>query len=247
MITRKKPFFPFVSFSGTRPAMRKVSIRCNFTLSALLLSLSLVAGCRSIQKAPVERDPSKEIAASFGKLLDSKGFKSAFVGVFVKDTGNGRVLFSFNQEKSFMPASNMKLFTAALALDVLGPSFQARTRLFTQGKVQAGVLNSDLILQGGGDPSFGKEKPEEAFRGFSESLWRKGIRRVDGDIIVDDDFFEDEPGYEKSWQWYDLSRDYGAPFGAMTFSGNVLKITAYTRPEKPNRNSCSSRLNSEPP
>ncbi len=53
----------------------------------------------------------------------------------------------------FVPASAQKIFTAASALSVLGADYRFETRLFRQDEVKEGILQGDLYLKGGGDPS----------------------------------------------------------------------------------------------
>ena len=68
---------------------------------------------------------------------------------------SGQVVYSHNENRLFIPASNTKLFTAALALDRLGPDFRTRTSLYSRERPdRQGRLRGDLLLVGRGDPSF---------------------------------------------------------------------------------------------
>src|SRR6185436_8648818 len=79
-------------------------------------------------------------------LMGASPVARASVGIHVVDLKSGNALYSRNAERLYLPASNMKLFTAALALERLGPEYRLTTRLV---RAQSG----DLILSGGGDPS----------------------------------------------------------------------------------------------
>src|SRR5277367_1642302 len=80
-------------------------------------------------------------------LTESSGpLGRAFVGIHVIELKGGKTLYRRNEDRLFLPASNMKLFTAALALRRLGPDYRFVTRA-------AFEPSGDLVLQGSGDPS----------------------------------------------------------------------------------------------
>src|SRR5580765_557581 len=79
-------------------------------------------------------------------LMAASPVARASVGIQVVDLKTGAALYSRNAERLYLPASNMKLFTAALALERLGPDYRMTTRLVR-------APSGDLILVGGGDPS----------------------------------------------------------------------------------------------
>jgi D-alanyl-D-alanine carboxypeptidase/D-alanyl-D-alanine-endopeptidase (penicillin-binding protein 4) len=83
------------------------------------------------------------------------------------------------------PASVMKLVTTSAALDLLGPGHFWKTRVFTQGDVQGGVLRGNLLIQGGGDPKLVRERIEDLLR----AIQKQGVRRVEGDILLDNSVF----------------------------------------------------------
>jgi D-alanyl-D-alanine carboxypeptidase/D-alanyl-D-alanine-endopeptidase (penicillin-binding protein 4) len=87
------------------------------------------------------------------------------------------------------PASVMKLVTTSAALDLLGPDYLWKTRVFTQGSVQDGVLRGNLLIQGGGDPKLVRERIEDLLRAIRE----QGVRRVEGDILLDSSVFNLPP------------------------------------------------------
>src|ERR1700732_703257 len=87
--------------------------------------------------------------------------ENAFLGLRVVSLPTGRVLYERNQDRLFTPASNMKLFTTALALLRLGPQYRFKTQIGADTPIDAdGTLASDLVLAGGGDPTLsGREYP----------------------------------------------------------------------------------------
>src|ERR1700726_3840431 len=93
-------------------------------------------------RAAGERFPQRTEAA-----LSTAGPDKGAWGVLVTDAATGEVLYSRNADGYFMPASNAKLFTTALALATLGPDYRVRTTVAPSGTLDAnGVLNGDLIL-----------------------------------------------------------------------------------------------------
>ena len=99
-----------------------------------------------------------ETLAAFQKnmeeLIGHTRYASALWGVKIASLDTGKVLFEHNSQKLFSPASNSKLYTMALALDRLGPDYRTKTSLYAQAKPDAqGVLKSDLMVYGRGDPA----------------------------------------------------------------------------------------------
>ena len=144
------------------------------------------------------------------------------MGIVFADLQTGSILYQLNGEKSYTPASLMKLITAYGALKIIPRGKVFETRLMSAAQVHKGELQGDLYLVGEGDPTF-----------VSESMWalvnnfkRSGISKVKGNIIVDDSFF-DGKGEEKR---IPSSRAYDAPMSAMSFNWNTVNV--YVRPSQ---------------
>ncbi|HEX5083992.1 MAG TPA: D-alanyl-D-alanine carboxypeptidase, partial [Blastocatellia bacterium] len=93
-----------------------------------------------------------ELQSRIAALLDQPKFASARWGARVI-TAEGAVIFERDVDKTFMPASNMKLYTSAAALDAFGPDFKIKTSVYATRPAKNGVLKGDLILYGRGDPN----------------------------------------------------------------------------------------------
>lgn len=91
----------------------------------------------------------KTLQKDLDEILTSRTVRSAQVGVYaVSLREEDGIIYAKNQEKSFIPASCMKLFTTAAALDTLGCNFTFKTNIYQKGTVDAqGVLHGDLIIQ----------------------------------------------------------------------------------------------------
>jgi D-alanyl-D-alanine carboxypeptidase/D-alanyl-D-alanine-endopeptidase (penicillin-binding protein 4) len=169
-------------------------------------------------------------------LMDASPVARASVGIHVVDLKTGAALYSRNADRLFLPASNMKLFTAALALERLGPEYRLNTRLFR-------APSGDLILVGGGDPSmsgrtypYQKDPPYQkdapaanplrAIEDLADQAVAAGIMRVDGDIIGDDQLYPWAP-YPPSWTVEDVSGEDGVPVSALTVNDNTIALTIH--------------------
>ncbi|UYL09995.1 D-alanyl-D-alanine carboxypeptidase/D-alanyl-D-alanine-endopeptidase [Bdellovibrio sp. SKB1291214] len=137
---------------------------------------------------------------------------------------NLKVLLDNNGTKLMIPASISKIATASAVLATFPPGHKFKTQIWITGDVdKKGVLKGNVYLKGGGDPSF-----------VSENMWflvnaflRNDIKRVEGDIVVDDSLF-DKMRYDISRQKERVDRAYDAPVGAMSFNWNSINI--FVRP-----------------
>ena len=167
---------------------------------------------------------SRDIAG----LLNHDDFQNSLWGISIRDAESGAVLYARDAIKSFMPASNVKLYTTATALHYLGPGFRYRTGLYTDGQVKDGVLHGNLIVRGSGDPviggRFNDNDRTELFRQWADTLRSAGIRKIRGDIIGDGTIF-DSPPLGSSWSWDYLTYWYAAEHAGLSFNDNTVDAT----------------------
>lgn len=168
-----------------------------------------------------------DLPRAIDALMRASPVARASVGIHVVDLKTGNALYSRNAERLYLPASNMKLFTAALALERLGPEYHLTTRLVH-------ARSGDLVLVGGGDPSmsgrtypYQKETsgtdPLRAIEQLADQAVAAGIARVDGDIVGDDQLYPWAP-YPPSWTADDLMGEDGAPVSALTVNDNTVAL-----------------------
>ena len=106
-----------------------------------------------------DREAAKRFAKRAEALLAQPPVSKGDWGVLITDAQSGEPLYERDADKYFVPASNMKLFTTALALAKLGPDYRFRTTLETHGGLGSdGVLSGDLFLVGRGDPNLSNRK-----------------------------------------------------------------------------------------
>ncbi len=178
----------------------------------------------------------KALAAHIATILSQPDLARGFWGVEVVSVSSGKVLYAQNADKLFTPASNTKLFTTAAALALIGPDYNFRTTVETNGTLDKhGRLTGDLVLVGRGDPNLsGRElpyarrterndRPIQVLEQLADELVQKGVKYVDGDIIADDSYFAFER-YGEGWSQDDLVWADGAPVSALTINDNVIFV-----------------------
>ncbi|MCX6138990.1 MAG: D-alanyl-D-alanine carboxypeptidase/D-alanyl-D-alanine-endopeptidase [Ignavibacteriales bacterium] len=201
----------------------------NKCISVLLLTMSLLAmGCSgSRQSAAIQLTPLERLKVNIAARFDDSAFSNAHWGVIIQSLKSGEVIYSRNEKKCFMPASNMKLFTTSAGLTALTPSFRYTTSLDASGPVVNAVLQGDLVLRGSGDPTisgrYNGGKVTETFEQWADSLKSKGIAEISGNIIGDDNCF-DEEFYGDGWEAGYETDYYAAQFGGIVFNDNCIDV-----------------------
>lgn len=171
------------------------------------------------------------------RLVDTApAARGAFWGIDIVDLSSGQTLYARNADRLFVPASNVKLFTLALALMRLGPDFKFETRVLADAPPDAaGVVRSGLRLIGGGDPNLSGRaipyrngaaagNPLAAIEDLADQVVKHGVKRVEGGIVGDDTWYLWEP-YPEGWAADDTEYDYGAPVSALSVNDNAFTLT----------------------
>ena len=181
----------------------------------------------SERKTVSNLNPLIELRDQLDDYFNDPNFSNAIWGVLVKSLKTGEVIYKRNADKLFIPASNMKLFTSAAVLLLLGPEFLYETNFYVNGDLEKGVLKGDLIIQGSGDPTisnrFYEGNQTKIFEDWADTLKARGIWVVKGNIYGDDSFF-DNVGLGNGWTWDYESSWFAAPSGALSFNDNSVEI-----------------------
>ncbi len=169
-----------------------------------------------------------ELQTRIREMLAKPELSSAMVGIKVVSLDNGRVLFEENATKLLRPASNMKLYTVAAALDRLSPDYRFSTSIYANTRPDAaGVVHGNLTIYGRGDPSIAARfNNGDYFKGIDDLAARivaAGVKRVEGDIVGDESYFVG-PKYGSGWNWEDLTWYYGAEITPLTANDNALDL-----------------------
>src|SRR5687768_13279250 len=144
----------------------------------------LLAACGPAGAPPTpERAPLAALRRSIDSLVANPRLANAQVGVLIVNPATGDTLYSHNAGKLFMPASNQKVLTAAVALAQLGPDYRFTTVIGTRGTRRDSVLTGDLIVVGTGDPTISDRfhgSAATAMEAIADSIRARGIKRVTG-------------------------------------------------------------------
>ena len=146
----------------------------------------------------------------------------------------GDTLYSTNAGSLLLPASTMKLYTAALAFDTFGPEHQFTTTVLRDGSVSPdGTLNGNLVLRGGGDPGLSTRYYRAPAEGPMASLARmiaaSGIKRVSGDLVADASAFESKR-VPDGWLSRYLESGYAARVSALSMNENLATVVIVPSP-----------------
>lgn len=160
-----------------------------------------------------------ELPPAVAKALKQAGIPDSHVGIVVRDVDNPAPLLAHGENRSFNPASVMKLVTTLAALDSLGPAYTFKTRIWVEGEIKGGILHGNLTLQGGGDPALTQER----FWLLLREIRARGIREIRGDVILDNSFYELEPIDPAAFDQAPL-RPYNAPPSALLVNFNTLNL-----------------------
>ncbi len=170
-----------------------------------------------------------ELRGRITEILQKPELAQAMVGIKVASLDTGHILFEANANKLLRPASNMKLYTVAAALDRLSPDYRFITSVYARAKPDsAGTVRGDLTIYGRGDPSIAARfNNGNYFKGIDDLAARivaAGVKRVEGDLVGDETYFTG-PQYGAGWNWDDLQWWYGAEVSALTSNDNALDLS----------------------
>lgn len=172
----------------------------------------------------------EDLRARIRETLNQAQFAPSHLAVKVVSLETGRTLYEENAGKWMQPASNMKLYTVAAALDRLTPDFRFVTSVYAPVRPDAaGTVRGDLTIYGRGDPTFATRFTggTDYYTGIDELAARivaAGVRRVEGDLVGDESYFAGgalAPG----WEWDDLQWYYGAEISALSVNDNAVDLT----------------------
>lgn len=152
------------------------------------------------------------------KIMHQSKYAHALWGIYVKDIQSGEILFNYNADKLFSPASTTKLFSVSALLHAFGDDYRFKTPVFASADIKNGQLKGNLILVAQGDLTMGgrqldldkiaftkldhiianevpgviltKEDPLNGLHQLAQQIYQKGLREINGDVLIDDSLFE---------------------------------------------------------
>lgn len=192
------------------------------SLSLLLLHTIVVAS------------PREEVAKAFDVFMDDPKIRQASVAFCILPKEGSDPIFEKNSDQSLYPASTIKLWVAAAALEALGPNYRFETRLEYSGSIDnQGMLTGDLFIKGDGDPTLGSDRFDlptgDLLLKWRLAVQEAGIRTIRGRIVGDTSSFESQMA-SPTWLWEDMGNYYGA--GASGLCINENRYDIYFEPGK---------------
>jgi D-alanyl-D-alanine carboxypeptidase/D-alanyl-D-alanine-endopeptidase (penicillin-binding protein 4) len=174
-----------------------------------------------------------DVARRIDARLNTLPFNRQLWGLALVDE-TGRLIYSRNENRLFIPASNTKLVVSAVASALLPPDWRVKTSLYG-GTVSGGILQGDLVLYGRGDPTMDRRcygidstragvcetDPFTRLRQLADSLRARGVRAIAGDIVGDGSYFEPTLVHP-NWEGFDLNWWYAAPVSGLGFNDNSV-------------------------
>ncbi len=124
---------------------------------------------------------SDRLPPAVAQALRTSGIPVSSVAIYVHDIAQDQAVLGVNPTTPMNPASTIKLVTTYAGLELLGPAYRWQTQAFLGGPLREGVLEGDLVLQGGGDPHI----TLEAFWLMLRGLRARGLRDIRGSLVLD--------------------------------------------------------------
>lgn len=152
------------------------------------------------------------------ELRENPETRGMLVGYEVVSLDRGQTLSALREHNTFVPGSTVKLLLAAAAVD-RWPG-EIPTEVWLDGILApGGVFRGNVWLKGYGDPSL----DEKQLRKLAKALADRGIRKVEGNIGVDDRYF-DRLRLGTSWMWDEEPYPISAQIGALSVDQNTVRV-----------------------
>jgi serine-type D-Ala-D-Ala carboxypeptidase/endopeptidase (penicillin-binding protein 4) len=208
-------------------------LACSCLSAKDMQRVSTKAKKNSLQPAEVEN----RLAADIERLIRSAD-PNVHAGIEILSLKENQALYQKNEHQLFVPASSLKILTAAAALHTLGVDYRFSTKLCTDGRKKKHELIGNLYIKGAADPELSIHALEELV--FALKL--QGIQRISGDLCIDVSLF-DEIEQGPGWMWDEGAVYYNSPVGPLVVNHGCIDIwvrpnaaineapTVYVRPK----------------
>ena len=143
--------------------------------------------------------------------------EGASTAVIAKNIDQNKIVADYNGSTFMLPASTQKVFTAVAAKLVLGDEFKFDTALLTNGKIQNGDLDGNLIVRFTGDPNLTSGQLYDLLA----ELKKQGVNKINGDLVLDTSVFSSHDR-GLGWIWNDLTMCFNSPPSAANIDNNCF-------------------------
>lgn len=192
----------------------------------LVFGLVLGLAFESVLLAQTDSSATR-LSQEIRTLVSRARFQRSNVAVAVIND-EGRQVVDINARAPFKPASNQKILTTAAALHWLGTDHVYETTIWATAPLVDGVVAGDLVVRGRGDPNisgrFYDGDPVHLLRLWARRLYDAGLRRVEGDIVADDTYFDDVR-FIPSWVRAQEGSWYSAQVSALSLNDNCIDVS----------------------
>jgi D-alanyl-D-alanine carboxypeptidase/D-alanyl-D-alanine-endopeptidase (penicillin-binding protein 4) len=221
-------------FTTTRRLFLKLLLVISLATVSLLLLRPLVASKGKDKEKPKqalasEKSSAKptDLAGRIDNVINESELAAARWGISVISMSDGSTVYQRNGDKLFTPASNMKIYTTGVALDLLGADYRWHTSVYANAQPDHnGRISGDLIIYGRGAPDLvanSKAENRGSLAKLADDLYARGVRSVSGNVIGDESYFRGDP-LGDGWQWTDLQWYFGAEASALSINGNEIDV-----------------------
>lgn len=190
----------------------------------IYLSLVIIFATSDGIDASAQQDSPRSIQETVEALIDSGTTAQAAVSICAI-TGDGRQILDINSSQMLVPASNMKLISTGAALHKFGQEHRYETSIAHDGRIVDGILEGNIYIIGGGDPTLGSIDSiatpiTKTFSQWADMIKSAGIKRINGRIIGDGRYF-DSGIEEPTWLMEDIGTYYGVGTTGLMFYENM--------------------------
>jgi PBP4 family serine-type D-alanyl-D-alanine carboxypeptidase len=177
------------------------------------LKVTLLVAAQALALLCAYGQTVQTLDAKIAAIMNRPEFRHALFGIEVYSLSDDRVLYALNADKLFVPGSVTKLVTEGVTLELLGEDYRFRTPIYRTGPISKdGVLRGDLVLVASGDPNLSNRvrssetlafenedhayghiveaklvpgEPLQVIRDLAKQVAAKGVRRIEGRVLVD--------------------------------------------------------------
>ncbi len=192
-----------------------------FTTASMTFVLGLVVSQVQAAGAAAENLPEAVSTVLKQQHMSAKG-----LSIYVREIGSPLPLVAYAADTPRNPASTMKLLTTLVALERLGPAYTWKTEAYAGATVRDGRLDGDLYLKGYGDPYL----VIEHFWRFLRALRNSGLESIQGDLVLDQDYFSPTPVDPADFDGRPL-RAYNVQPNALLVNFQAVNIRFLPEPE----------------
>ena len=172
----------------------------------------------------------EEIVNEIKKIFENKHLKHSEFSIRVLSKDKKEIIISLNESMKLIPASTIKILTTSAAIYKLGPSFLIRTRFLSDNPINNGKIKGNVYIKGYGNPLL----TSNDLKSIAEYLYKLGLRTIEGNIILDDSYFENKL-FRKDWIDENENNEENA-ISALSLNNNSFPVLIHS----------SSKINTKP-